>query len=247
MSEEDTRRLALHQGLRALNENMKTLADLTEMAIREAVKSLLEGDLQRAESVLAIDREAYALTRVVQSNCVNLIALHAPVAKDLRLITTSLEITTDLERATRLARHICEVSQELADERIVAPPPLSTLTRMAELSTEMVGRAVQAFIHLDAASVSTIAQLDDAVDELHEKLFAELVARMTDGSLPIPVGARYVLVNRFLERISDHAVSIGERVVYLVTGTMPQKHLRRHASPPPKAQAPDPSGTSSAG
>jgi phosphate transport system protein len=227
---EEVHRKALEQGLEGLQEDMKTLADVTERAIQKAVESLLQGDLNEAQEVLALDREAYALRRVIETTCVNLIALHAPVARDLRAITTSLEITTDLGRSTRLARHISEVTQELAQERIVVPPQLATLTQMAELSTHMVQRAVQAFVYSNVESVRQMAELDDAVDQLHDTLFQEIIERMTDRTLPIPVGARYILVNRFLERISDHAVSIGERVVYMVTGAMPWNPLRRRAT-----------------
>lgn len=241
---EEVHRKALQQGLEGLQEEMKTLADVTERSIQKAVESLLHGDLAEAQEVLALDREAYALRRVIETSCVNLIALHAPVARDLRMITTSLEITTDLGRSTRLARHISEVTQELAQERVDVPPQLATLTRMAELSTQMVQRAVQAFVHSDVESVRRMAELDDAVDQLHDALFQEIIQGMTDRTLPIPVGARYVLVNRFLERISDHAVSIGERVVYMVTGAMPWNPLRRRAtsgetSPARAPSAPD--------
>ena len=89
---------------------------------------------------------------------------------------------------------------------------------MVDLTIEMVDRAASGFVHRDAESVRDLAKTDDAVDALHDETLRAIVAHMKDGSLAIDVGAWYILVNRYLERIADHAVNIGERVVYMVTG-----------------------------
>jgi len=89
---------------------------------------------------------------------------------------------------------------------------------MADRTIQMVDTAIDAFVKHDAESVRNIIQVDDVVDRMHDENFNELVRRMTEGSLKIETGARYILVNRYLERIADHAVNIGMRVVYMVTG-----------------------------
>jgi phosphate transport system protein len=92
------------------------------------------------------------------------------------------------------------------------------LREMADLTIRMVDTATEAFVRREADPVRNIIEVDDAVDRLHDEIFQEIVRRMADPTLDIETGARYILVNRYLERIADHAVNIGMRVVYMVTG-----------------------------
>lgn len=211
-------RKALTSGLAKLNENMLTLAELSELAIRKAIDSFYRHDRAVAEEVFTIDQEIYALQIEVEKTCGDLIALHAPVAKDLRSITTSLKITTDMDRIGRYAKDIAEItlaSEEGPRERLAG---LVDLPRMAEITIQMVDKATDAFVKRDAESVRRIADDDDSVDLLHDEIFQRLTNHMAAGRITIQDGARYILVNRYLERIADHAVNIGERVVYMVTG-----------------------------
>ena len=211
-------RKALAKGLQELNENMVTLAELSEFAIRQAVDSLARMDMKSAQEVFTIDREVYALQIEIEKRCGDLIALHAPVAGDLRLITTSLKITTDFDRIGRYAKDIAEITLQIQNGKGREFERLPGLPRMVDITIEMVDRAAAGFVHRDAESVRDLATTDDAVDALHDETLRAIVAHMKDGSLPIDIGAWYILVNRYLERIADHAVNIGERVVYMVTG-----------------------------
>jgi phosphate transport system protein len=220
---EKAQRKALEKGLDKLNENMITMAQLSELAIRKAVDGLSRGDRATSEEVFTLDQEIYGLQEEIESTCVDLIALHAPVARDLRSITTSLKITTDLDRIGRYAKDISEVSLQFQG----GPPPgladLVKIPQMAEHTIRMVDTAIDAFLKRDANSVRNIMQVDDKVDQLNDEVFQEVVSNMEVGRLPIVVGARYILVARHLERIADHAVNIGLRVVYMVTGeTLPR-------------------------
>lgn len=215
---EKAERKALERGLRELNENMVTMAELSELAIRKAVDGLSRGDRAVLEEVFTLDQEIYALQEEVEGTCVDLIALHAPVARDLRTVTTSLKITTDLDRIGRYAKDIAEVALQFPP----GPPPglaeLVKIPQMADHTIRMVETAIGAFANRDAEPVRNIMQVDDEVDRLHDEVFAEAVGSMQAGRLAIPAGARYILVSRHLERIADHAVNIGLRVVYMVTG-----------------------------
>ncbi len=220
---EKAERKALERGLNELNENMATMAELSELAIRKAVDGLSRGDRAILQEVFTLDQEIYGLQEEIEGTCVDLIALHAPVARDLRTVTTSLKITTDLDRIGRYAKDIAEVALQFPP----GPPPglanLSKIPQMAEHTIRMVDTAIDAFVKRDAESVRNILEVDDEVDRLHDEVFQDLVGQMEGGSLPIPAGARYILVARHLERIADHAVNIGLRVVYMVTGeTLPR-------------------------
>ncbi|TLZ64087.1 MAG: phosphate signaling complex protein PhoU [Methanobacteriota archaeon] len=215
---EKAERKALAEGLRALNENMVTLADLSELAIRKAVDGLTRLDPEVSEEVFTLNGEIYALQLEIEKNCVDLIALHAPVARDLRTITTSLKITTDFDRIGRYAKDIAEITLRFRGKEPDHLRNLGSIPRMTEIAIQLVDKAIRAFVARDAESVRHIQEDDDAVDLLEERAFEELVDKMKSRSLDVEVGARYILVTRYLERIADHAVNIGQRVVYMVTG-----------------------------
>jgi len=231
---ERAERKALEKGLNTLNENMATMAELSELAIRKAVDGLSRGDRATAEEVFTLDQELYGLQEEIEGTCVDLLALHAPVARDLRTITTSLKITTDLDRIGRYAKDIAEMSLQFPE----GPPPglsdLAKIPQMAEHTIRMVDTVIRAFVRRDADSVRNILEVDDEVDRLNDEVFAEIVGHMEAGRLAIVAGARYVLVARHLERIADHAVNIGMRVVYMVSGeTLPRIRAADRAKRPP--------------
>jgi len=216
-------RKALERGLAQLDENMATLAELSELAIRKAMDGLARGDPSVAEEVFTLDQEVYALQEEIERTCVDLIALHAPVARDLRAITTSLKITTDLDRIARYAKDIGEITLSFHGQ---IPPGLKDLVKIPEMAEDTIGMVeltIDAFLKRNADPVRNITEVDDIVDRLHDEVLAEIVVAMKAGRLDPEVGARYILINRYLERIADHAVNIGLRVVYMVTGEWPPR------------------------
>lgn len=215
---ESAERKALAKGLKKLDENMMTLGELSELAIRKAVDGLGRLDADTARDVFTLDQEIYGLQLEIERTCIDLLALHAPVARDLRTITTSLKITTDLDRIGRYAKDISEITLQMGSGR---PAPLSDIERLREMSErtiEMVDTAIEAFVRRDAEQVRNITEVDDAVDLAHDEVFREVTRRMDSRTLDVETGARLILVSRYLERIADHAVNIGLRVVYMVTG-----------------------------
>ncbi len=222
---EKAERKALGLGLEKLNEHMRTMAELSELAIQKAVDSLQRLEEDEAREVFTLDREIYSLQQVIEKECIDLIALHAPVARDLRTITTSLKITTDLDRIGRYAKDIAEIALELEREGPQPVKRMEKLARSADLTIHMVDRAIRAFVEREDRSVRDITRFDDAVDELHEEILQEIVRSLQRGAIPPSVGVRYILVNRALERIADHAVNIGERVVYMVSGEQPRRMM----------------------
>jgi len=211
-------RKALATGLQKLNENMLTLAELSELAVRKAVDGLTRFDLETANEVFTLDQEVYGLQLEIERNCIDLLALHAPVARDLRTITTSLKITTDLDRIGRYGKDLAELTLQFRDKPVVDRGDVARIREMADRTISMVDTAIDAFVRRNAETVRNMIEVDDAVDQLHDENFRDLVRRMSEGQLSIETGARYLLVNRYFERIADHAVNIGLRVVYMVTG-----------------------------
>ncbi len=224
----------LDERLRELTETMATMAELSELAIRKATRSFERCDPTEADEVLALDPELYALRTRSLALGVELLARYAPVAGDLRRITASLEISTDLDRIGRYAKDIAEVTKQLPRESVGELGRMSDLGKMVELTVEMVDTAIRAFVQGQSEPVRRMEEVDDAVDALHDAVFRGMVDGMADRSVAVATGALSILVNRYLERIADHAVSIGNHVVYMVTGSRPARlPLRRRRSPPP--------------
>jgi phosphate transport system protein len=162
----------------------------------------------------------------VDEACTRLLALHQPAGRDLRLIMTSLKITTDLERIGDIAQNVCERALELNQE----PPlkPYVDLPRMAEWARAMLRDSLDAFVHEDTDLALQVCQRDDFIDNLTAKLFGEMLSFMTQDPQSVGRATRILFLAKYLERIADHATNIAEMVIFMVKG----KSIR-HMSPPP--------------
>ena len=192
------------------------MGGLVEDQIVQAVRALSERDDSLAR--LTIDRD-HSVNRIdveVDELCIKLLALHQPAARDLRLITTALKITTDLERIGDLASHIAERAHELVDEEPVKA--YVDLPRMAELARQMVHKSLDAFVAENDALALEVCTSDDDIDKLHEQLFRELLSFMVEDPSSISRAMRLLFVSKNLERIGDHATNIAEMVIFLVRG-----------------------------
>jgi phosphate transport system protein len=233
-------RKALSEALDRLNENMRTMSELAVLAIRKAAEALEKGHRRDADEVFTLDQEIYGLKQKVEQSCIELIALYAPVASDLRTITSSLEITTDLDRIGRYSKDIAEAAEKLRGMSWESLGKIGNLTRMAELTIQMIETSVNAFTQRQLDPVRDIVRTDDAIDTLHDEVFQELVEKMTDQSVSPRVGAQYILINRYFERLADHAVNIGLDVIYMITAQRPVKVKRRSDTSPASAPTPPP-------
>jgi phosphate transport system protein len=150
-----------------------------------------------------------------------------------------------LDRIGRYALDIAEAAEIIHDKIPNPAERFPKIGKMAEVTVQMVNTSVRAFVHRDAEPVRNIIRDDDAVDALYDEVLSEAVSRMVDRSVPPRHGAQVILVNRYLERIADHAVDIGLQTTYLLTGDRPSRF-----EPPPKPLPPEdasqPSSTSPA-
>jgi len=223
--------------LAALHDQMEEMALLARDAISLSVESLEDLDHHKARQVFALDKKMFVLQAEVEQRCLDLIALQTPVAKDLRRVSTAFKVVTDLDRIGRYATDIAEITLTFPEGQHMKP--LVSIPHMADLTVTMVEKAVKALVHEDLTLAGELDRDDEAVDALYDEIFREIVTHMMDGSLRIVTGANYILVARYLERIADHAVNIGERVVFLVTGKRPRQPAAAHN----KGPAPGKDGT----
>ncbi|HYH04769.1 MAG TPA: phosphate signaling complex protein PhoU, partial [Bacillota bacterium] len=154
----------------------------------------------------------------IEEDCIRLIALQQPLARDLRVVTTVLRTSADLERIADHATNIAEITERIGSEQLIKP--LYDIPKMAELAEGMVRSSLQAFVDRDVTAAKATCLRDDQVDSLYEAILHELTDFILgDADRPQVVQSMNLLfVARFLERVADHATNIGERVIYLVTG-----------------------------
>lgn len=202
--------------LKELIDKVLKLGSLVERAISESVKSLVERNSAIAIDVIDNDPLVNALDVEIDEECIRLIALRQPRAGDLRLITTAMKITTDLERIGDLAVDTAERALELNEEPQLKP--YIDIPRMAEIAEGMVKDALDAFVKRDSALARDVLTRDDLVDNLNYQVFNELLFFMIQDPKTVSRAVKITYVSKYLERIADHATNIAEMVVYLVEG-----------------------------
>jgi phosphate transport system protein len=204
------------QELRGLKEKILLLGGRVEEMIATAMNSLTARDPDLARKVLESDRLVDAAEMEVDHLCLNLLALRQPAASDLRFITTALKIVTDLERIGDLAVNTAKRSIELAQE----PPlkPYIDIPRMSAAVSAMVGQALDAFVGMDPDKARKVLESDDAVDQLNEQLFRELLTYMIEEPKNVSRALRITFIAKYLERIGDHATNIAQMVIFMCEG-----------------------------
>jgi phosphate transport system protein len=219
------------QQLSQLRTSVLEMGGLVEDQIAQAVRSLTEHDVALARATIERDHMVNRFDVEVDALCLKLLALHQPAARDLRLITTALKITTDLERIGDMAAHIAERALEIDAEAPTEPRAESMidLPLMANLARQMLHGALDAFVREDAELALDVCRSDDAIDKLHGQLFRALLAFMVEDPATIARTMRLLFVSKNLERVGDHATNIAEMVIFLVKG-----RSIRHMDTPPR-------------
>lgn len=202
--------------LRLLKERVLRIGSLVESAIRNSVKSLVERNSDLARNVIGNDHKVNALDVEIDEECIRLIALRQPKAKDLRFITTAMKITTDLERMGDLAVNIAERAIELNEEPLLKP--YIDIPRMAEITDEMVRDALDSLVKGCSKIPYEVIKRDDEVDDLNAQVFNELLFFMIQDPGTVSRATRISYVSKYLERIADHATNIAEMVIYMCQG-----------------------------
>ena len=202
--------------LQSLKEQILRMGGLVEEQVQGALRALVERDSDLARKVIENDRHVNTLDVAVDEDCLRLLALQQPTARDLRFITTAMKISTELERISDLAENICERAIELNEEPQLKP--YIDIPRMANWALQMVKEALDAFVNHDAELARKVCRDDDFVDDLTHQLFRELLSFMLENPQTITRAIRITFIAKYLERIADHATNVAELVVYLVEG-----------------------------
>ncbi len=208
------------EALESLRRRLIEMGNDVDTMMATALRALTEQSGEMAERVIFADDEVDNLDIQIEAECMRLLALQQPMARDLRLIGTALKVITDLERIGDHAVDIAKVARKLAKEPLYAP--LVDIPKMGTKVREMLEDALSAFVNHDLPLVDKVVAADDEVDDMFHQLRDELHAVMRRDP-ELVVQASYLLfVAHYLERIADHTVNIAERVHYVETGNLEQ-------------------------
>ena len=202
--------------LKALNDKLIEMGALVEGAIKNTITIITNGEYDKLETSRIIEEKINTMEREIQNYCLNLLLLQSPVAGDLRTVSATLKMITDLERIGDQAIDIAEMSIYLKDcENIYS---MTHLSEMAERSSNMVTTAIDAFVKKDLKLAKTVATMDDAIDDLFNKVKQEVIDIINANKELDQQAIDVLLIAKYFEKIGDHAENIGEWVVFSITG-----------------------------
>ena len=206
----------LQRDLESLHQEILSLSATVEEMIDKAATAFTERKLEMVDEVIASDNVVDQKEVQIEEACLKILALHQPVAIDLRRTATVLKVNNDLERIADLAVNIAERARAL-DDFPTFPLP-AKLIGMANMASQMVREVLDAFVSLDAATARKLITRDEAIDELNVEIISELQMLMQKNPALVPPALSCFSATRHIERIADHATNIAEDVVYLVEG-----------------------------
>ena len=213
------------QELGKLKEQLLKMGGLAERAISNAIDALVKRDTPLAEKTVGEDEKINKMELLIDEWCLKLLALHQPLAADLRFITSAMRINVELERIGDLAVNIAERVVSLNQESQLKP--YIDIPRMAEITKNMVKDVLDAFVNGDADLARGVCQRDDQVDALNDQVFRELITYMLADPKTITRAVHLIIVSRYLERIADHATNIAEGVIFMVKARVIKHHAYR--------------------
>ena len=201
--------------LELLKGRLLEMGGLAEDRLGGAMRALVERDHALVDDVITGDAAINALHIEIDDRCFKLLALHQPMAVDLRAIVAAVKINTDLERVGDLAVNIAEAVRRYL--RHPAVKALIDIPRMADIAQSMLRDALDAFVRRDTVLAQAVLGADDALDALKTQVFRELLTYMLQDPHTIEPALDLILVSRHLERIGDHATNVAEDVIFMVS------------------------------
>ncbi|QBR93431.1 phosphate signaling complex protein PhoU [Nocardioides euryhalodurans] len=212
-------REAFHEQLDSVFGDLADVCRLVEIAVRDATAALLQGDAEIAERVISSDATIDSAREKIEDKCFSLLSLQQPVAGDLRVVVSALRMISELERMGDLSVHVAKIARLRVPEVAVPEQIRPTMTRMAEVAEDMVARVSRIITDKDVEAAIELGRDDEIMDQLRRRSFTELLS--DDWAHGVEAAVDVALLGRYYERIADHAVSVANRIVFVVTGQIP--------------------------
>ncbi|HEV8298010.1 MAG TPA: phosphate signaling complex protein PhoU [Acidimicrobiales bacterium] len=217
----DEARKNFHHKLDELKADIVQLAALVTEGIPRTTQALLDMDLQAAQRVIDNDDVLDTKSIEIEEQCLRLLALQQPMASDLRALMTAVKLNWELERSGDLSVNISKAVRRIYGTPF-EPKIRGLLEQMSEQAYTLTKHAVDAYALGDAALAAALDDMDDALDELQAEYIHAIIETHEAGKLKLQAAVQLAMIGRFYERIGDHAVNIGERTRYMVTGWLPE-------------------------
>ena len=211
---------AFDRDLESIQAEVIRMGGMVEAAIEEAARALETRDEELAEEVRRRDRAIDELEAHINESAARLIALRAPTATDLRLVLSVIKIAAALERVGDYAKNIAKRTHQLS-QMVVIPGPGLALRRMAATVEGMLRDALDSYVQRDAALAADVRARDLEVDQMYNAMFREFLTHMMEDPRNISACMHLHFIAKNIERMGDHATSIAEQVLYVVTGELP--------------------------
>ena len=215
-----------HDQLDELKQRLLRMSERAESLVDVAVESLLTRDADKAQAVIAGDREVDHLEIEIEAMAVELLALQQPMARDLRFIISAIKASSDLERVGDHAVNIAQSALSIIAYKSVITPD-AAIEEMARRARQMLAQAIDAFVRADGGLGRAVCLMDDEVDKLNDSLFRIVVTHILEDQKTISTAIELLLVGRNLERVADLSTNIGEDAVYLAEGKQIKHHLEQ--------------------
>jgi phosphate transport system protein len=231
-------RSAFHQQLDEVRRDLIRVAAHVTDSIGRGTEALIALDLTAAQALIDADDEIDAATLEIEDRCFTILARQQPMASDMRAIVTAIRLTSEIERSGDLMVNVAKAARRLYGAEI--PPALHSLLRaMAAQAVRLYGLAMDAYADGDADLAGALDDMDDRLDELHRD-YIQTILELHADVRDVQVAVQLALVGRYYERIGDHAVNIGERVQYMVTGWLPEHAGATRLAAQAAAEEPEP-------
>ena len=216
-------RTAYHDQLAALSTRLGDMCGLSGRAMERATQSLLQADLLLAEQVISDHDQITRMSAQAEEEAFMILALQAPVAGDLRSIIAAIQIVADIDRMGALALHVAKIARRRHPQHALPEEVNGYFAEMGRLAVELGNSAQEVLLSRDPEKAARIREDDDAMDDLHRHLFTVLMDR--DWKHGVAAAVDVTLLGRFYERFADHAVEVARRVIFQVTGSLPEESL----------------------
>jgi phosphate transport system protein len=218
-------RKSFHHQLDQVHDDLVHLAALVAEALPRGTQALLDGDIDAGQALIDGDDSLDLIALDIEERCYQLLALQQPMAGDLRQLVTAIRSASEYERSGDLVVNIAKGAL-----RLTGPPDeprvRGLLQSMSDEAVRLIRQSIEAYADADEEKAAALDVLDDVLDDLHREYIAQVLESCRAGRVEIQAAVQLALVGRFYERIGDHAVNVGERVLYMVSGWMPEHHHR---------------------
>ncbi|MFM7045724.1 MAG: phosphate signaling complex protein PhoU [Ilumatobacteraceae bacterium] len=227
-------RKSFHQDLEGVkSELVRMAASVTEL-IPRATQVLLDGDLEGAESIIRGDEAIDERAVDIEEHCLQILALQAPVAGDLRQVVALMKMTADVERSGDLIANICKTARRIYGHDL-DPRLRGVIARMGEQAQALYEAAIEAYVENDESKAAAVDDMDAYLDGLQRQFVQTILECHAGSKIDLQIAVQLAIASRFYERIGDHAVHIAERTRFIITGWLPDHRKRER----PKVDIPD--------